>query len=222
MVTYQTIEPTQVAGFNQLFQDTSGDQARHVGLAFDQRFGSRLFLGAWYTRQRNDTRSVTVTVAPITGETVIGERDFKTERNQATGYLYWAPIDRLALAAEFHRETLEEFDQEPARRVDTRTQRIPLTGSVFLRNGLSLVARATHVDQRLFPDPSNAPEVTDHSSFWNLDLGVYWRLQKRMGFLSLNVLNLLDDEFAYQDQDSNRPLFVPERTFALQASLKFD
>lgn len=222
MVTYQTIEPTQIAGFNQLFQDTTLDQARHVGLAFDQRFGSRLFLGAWHTRQRNDTSSVTFNVDGITTETLVVERKFDTERNQTTGYLYWAPIDSLALAAEYHRETWEKFDPEPAFRVDTRTQRVPLTGSLFLRNGLSIVARATHVNQRLIPNPAKAPEVNDHNGFWNLDLGFYWRLQKRKGFLSINVLNLLDEQFAYEDQDSNRPLFVPERTLALRASLKFD
>ena len=51
-VSTQTIEPTQVAGFNQLFADREGDEARHYGAALDHKFSDRVFTGAEYCTAR--------------------------------------------------------------------------------------------------------------------------------------------------------------------------
>jgi hypothetical protein len=41
----QTIEPTQVAGFNQFFDDVDGTDAWRFGVALDHRFSERIFAG---------------------------------------------------------------------------------------------------------------------------------------------------------------------------------
>jgi hypothetical protein len=45
MINNQTIEPTQVAGFNQFFVDAEGTDAWRYGIAMDQKFSKDLFAG---------------------------------------------------------------------------------------------------------------------------------------------------------------------------------
>src|SRR5262249_49488413 len=49
LVSSQTIEPTQVAGFNQLYADRDGTEAHLYGLALDHTFGGRVFGGGEFT-----------------------------------------------------------------------------------------------------------------------------------------------------------------------------
>jgi len=46
LVADQTIEPTQVAGFNQFFDDPTRTDARRYGLGLDHKFSSNLLAGA--------------------------------------------------------------------------------------------------------------------------------------------------------------------------------
>ena len=45
LITDQTLEPTQVAGFNQFFDDLNGTKSWRYGAAIDQRFTKDLFGG---------------------------------------------------------------------------------------------------------------------------------------------------------------------------------
>ena len=45
LVTNQTLEPTQIAGFNQLFDDTNAAAAWHYAVGVDHRLLSNLFIG---------------------------------------------------------------------------------------------------------------------------------------------------------------------------------
>jgi Flp pilus assembly protein TadD len=222
MVTYQTIEPTQVAGFNQFFQDTPGDDVRHAGIALDQRFGPRLFAGLALQGRDNDSTTIEVEPDIGTGELRLRPTAFGTSSRSGLAYAYWAPARTLALAAEYHYDSFENADTPATTKRDETTHWLPLTLSWSDPSGLSTTARATYVQQDLIPDPFNAPLQRDQSGFWNLDLGLRWRLPKRAGFVSLQVSNLLDRELRYQEIDTNRPLFLPARTVALRAALKFD
>ena len=46
LVTDQTLEPTQVAGFNQFYDDVNGATSWRYGLGLDQKFGRDVFAGA--------------------------------------------------------------------------------------------------------------------------------------------------------------------------------
>jgi hypothetical protein len=45
LVTDQTLEPTQVAGFEQFFDDVNGASSWRYGVGIDQKFASDLFVG---------------------------------------------------------------------------------------------------------------------------------------------------------------------------------
>ena len=54
LITDQTLEPTQVAGFNQFFDDPSATQSGVYGGAIDQKFGKKVFGGARVLAARAD------------------------------------------------------------------------------------------------------------------------------------------------------------------------
>jgi outer membrane receptor protein involved in Fe transport len=46
LIADRTLEPTQVSGFNQVFDNSNGDQAEHRALGLDWRLTKQLFTGA--------------------------------------------------------------------------------------------------------------------------------------------------------------------------------
>ena len=76
--------------------------------------------------------------------------------------------------------------------------------------------------------PPGAPVTSGEDSFNVVDLSFGYRLAKRRGSLSLNIFNVADEEFNYQDdtyrefrnEPSTGPYF-PERTVQFQANLAF-
>ena len=63
LVSNQTIEPTQVAGFNQFFDDFDGTDAWRYGVGVDQKLGSRAAVGAEFS-----ARELTVPFLEFTRE----------------------------------------------------------------------------------------------------------------------------------------------------------
>jgi hypothetical protein len=94
----ETIEPTQVAGFNQLFDDLVGTRARSWGVGFDQKLSDAFFAsdtlllgGQWLQRQLQVPFSVT---SVSTDETAVSEQGWKERYGRA--YLSWLPTERIA------------------------------------------------------------------------------------------------------------------------------
>jgi outer membrane receptor for monomeric catechols len=109
------------------------------------------------------------------------------------------------------------------------TTRVPLELRYFSRSTWTFGARASHVDQhgefRIAPAPSPVePPVfaAGEDRFWVLDAFVGYRLANRRGLLSLNVDNLLDEQFQFQDVDPTNPSLFPERLVSLRFTLAFD
>jgi hypothetical protein len=125
-VTNQTLEPTQLAGFNQFFDDLDGTDSTRYGLGLDHRFSPDLYGGielSW----RDLSRQLTG-VRPL--EEGQDERFYRS-------YIHWAPHPRVALAGEYQFEAFErqslvlgeerEFLDLP----ELRTHYLPLDLSYF-------------------------------------------------------------------------------------------
>src|SRR4029079_3427937 len=63
VISSQTIEPTEVAGFNQFFDDGNGTDAWLFGVGFDQKLAAHWYAGVEFTR-RNLTSPVPM--GPVT------------------------------------------------------------------------------------------------------------------------------------------------------------
>jgi outer membrane receptor protein involved in Fe transport len=212
LVSDQTIEPTQVAGFNQFFDDSASTQSTRYGIGIDQRFGTRVFGGLEATRRFLDVPFVN----RQTGE----QRELEAEETFNRAYLYWTPMRQLALRAEY------QFDLRSSELADARvsTRRAPIGASWFLPNGLTLSATATWVNQdaKISDTQSTPPvELSGEADFWVADAQVSYRLPNRHGAISVGVRNLFGQEVRYFDLDPSNPWLYPERFVYVRLELQF-
>ncbi|OGP89260.1 MAG: hypothetical protein A2156_07200 [Deltaproteobacteria bacterium RBG_16_48_10] len=225
LINNQTIEPTQVAGFNQFFDDegrngVEGVDAWRYGFAIDQKFLKDLFGGAEYS-----VRYIKVPyllMNPPAPDQVL-KADW--EERMARAYLLWTPHPWFGLSAEYQ---YERIDREKAYDLWTtyaRTHRFPLGISFYHPSGLSALLKATYFDQKgrfrhLFFSPDEPP-IPGEDQFWIVNAAISYRLPKRYGFLTFGVNNLFDQSFNYQDTDYNNPQIQPKRFIYGKVILSF-
>jgi tetratricopeptide (TPR) repeat protein len=220
LATDQTIEPTQVAGFNQFFDDPTGTRSWNYGVAVDQKFSPAVAGGAEYSWR--DTVWLIDKIDFITFASSIVPTDYKDHRGRA--YLYWTPGDRVALSAEYFYERLDRgTDFAPDGIVQVTTNKVPLGIGYFHPLGVIARVKGTFHDQngRFIRQLDLTPPDGDPGSdrFWIFDASLGYRLPGRRGILSLEVKNLFDKSFRFQDTDRDNPLIQPKRTVYVKALL---
>ena len=200
----QTIEPTQVAGFNQFFDDANGTKSWRYGIAIDEKFSQNLYGGVEFSwRDIKDPYT--------TWEGQNKEEDWKEKFGRA--YLYWTPHKWLSFNAEYQYEQFERgFDGGQEGIAELKTHRIPLGINFFHPLGISTLLKATYVKQKgTFMTYEPGEEKPGDDQFWVFDTSIGYRLPKRLGLVSVGVRNLFDQHFHYQDMDSKNPTIYPER-----------
>ena len=215
-VTSQTIEPTQVAGFNQFYDDFPGTDAWTYGAGADQKITDTLFAGVEYFQRDLDVPIlVTVPPAPTTYER------FDWKERQGRAYVNWTPDPRWALSADYQ---YERQDREAYTFKEVRTHRVPLAARFFHPSGVFATATGTWFDQsgeffRIGEAPSTATPTSGSDQFWIFDASVGYRLPDRWGIVSIEARNLFDQSFQYQDTDPVRPIIQPGRTVYFKVTL---
>jgi tetratricopeptide (TPR) repeat protein len=215
LLSNQTLEPTQIAGFNQMFDDPNATAAWRYAVGVDHRLSNNLFMGGEAT-----WREISDGSADFQGENFQFEN---TDEQTHRAYVNWLPIPELALRLEFvydkytaeKGQFLTDFFGVPEKLV---TYSVPLGARYFHPSGVFVGAGVTYVNQDVNRAESAGPEGND--DFFYLDASVGYRLPKRFGIASFSVTNLLDQKFQYQD-DSFREFqdlpsigpYFPERLF---------
>ena len=217
----RTLEPTQVAGFNQLFDDVNGTKSTRYGVGFDWALMPNLTFGGERARRDLDE--------PV-GRPIEGDVVFKgPEEELHRVYLYWTPDDRFSVSAAFvydrwnaDQGIATEFDNVPEL---VETNSLPVGVTYYLPNGFSAGIGGTYVDQKV-QRSEFATQADGSDSFFVVDASVAYRLPSRLGIVSLQAKNLFGEEFQYQDdsyrefrdEPSTGPYF-PETTFWAAARL---
>jgi len=225
----RTLEPTQVAGFNQFFDEFDGTKSRRYGVGLDWEATNALFLGAEATWR--DIKFPIIDVPPdgSQGEALYLDHDEELYR----GYLYWTPIPEIAISAEvaydqFKAETslLTDFGGIPS---EVDTFKVPLGVRYFHPSGFFAGVTGTFVNQDVKrSDTSLVGGAEGDENFVVVDAAVGYRLPKRFGIVSLEVSNLLDEGFQFQD-DSYRQIgvapavgpYIPERQILARVTLNW-
>jgi ferric-dicitrate binding protein FerR (iron transport regulator) len=211
LVTDQTVEPTEVAGFNQFFDDPRGTRSWRYGVAVDRVFSKTLFGGAEYSRR--DLKVPHIVVAMDGTKTVsVGDAEERTAR----AYCYWTPNDRAALSAEYHYERIANPPDSPFDYIArVSTHKVPLGAAYFHPFGATARIRATFYDQDGVFLPRNVVSPTEtvpgSDRFWLFDASLSCRLPQRLGIVSLEGKNLFDKTFRFQDTDHDNPAIQPGR-----------
>lgn len=216
LLSDQTIEPTQVAGFNQFFDDPNGTEAWRYGVALDQKFSTTLFGGMEFSWRDTDVPTF------VQKEGKYRIRDWDEDLGRV--YLYWTPRAWLAASAEYQYERFKRrkaFGEEGI--AQAHTHRVPLGISLFHPSGLRARLKTTYVDQhgdfqnRFWP----YDVLPGGDRFWVVDASIGYRLPHRRGLLALDVRNLFDNRFHFQDTNPRDPTVAPERQILFRLTLAF-
>ncbi len=98
LVTDQTLEPTQVAGFNQFFDDPNGTSSWRYGAGIDQKFTRDVFAGAEFSKR--DVKSPFIIRRPGGMPTrCCQHEDIKEYLGRA--YAFWTPHPWWAFSAQY-------------------------------------------------------------------------------------------------------------------------
>lgn len=231
LMAQQSLEPTQVAGFNQFLDDVNGTRSRRMGVGLDTHFANQLYSGIEISERKLEV--------PI-GKEVSSEKEHLQKQNEQLyqAYLYWVFNSNLAIKSEmqFERFTrnnqdIAMFNNDPDR---IQTLSLPITINYFHPQGFFLNASINTVKQNLrrkqdFDDNQERnPEITNSGIdiFFLFDSIIGYRFPNRRGILTLEGRNLLNDKFFYRNIGFNTAeaiptRYVPVRTFFVRLTLNF-
>ena len=105
LITDQTLEPTEVAGFNQFFDDLNLTEAWRYGGAVDQKFTSSLFGGVEFSKRDLTVPGLLDLSDPLNPV----NRDADWNEYLGRAYLFWTPHRWLALRAQY---LVEHFERD--------------------------------------------------------------------------------------------------------------
>lgn len=212
LLANQTLEPTQIAGFNQFFDDFNGTESSRWGIGVDHRFTRSFSAGFEFSKRDLDIPSV-------------GFPPEEWEETAYRAYLLWAPHPRWTGTVEYLREDFENRTGFGAP-LDTETQVLPVTLSYFDPSGFFAKLRTSYFDQAV--SLASGPD-SDDAVFLDLNLG--YRLPKRWGIVEVQLQNLLDQNYRFEGYQDRRPPqiggvpsflpFPPEFTVFARMTLAF-
>jgi tetratricopeptide (TPR) repeat protein len=220
LLTGQTLEPTQVAGFNQFYHDGTGTDSWHYGVGLDQKITDSLFAGAEGSYRDLKTPYLSISRGPQTTS---------WEEKTARVYLYWAPHKWFALSAEYQYERSDSKPEapQPGDLYSTKinTHKVPLGAQFFHPMGLFAGVRATYVAQ----DVTTAETIAIYpytyydasDNFWVFDAAIGYRLPKRYGIISVEAKNLFNTGFNFTDTNAANPAIQPQRLIVGKITLYF-
>lgn len=222
LVSNQTIEPSQVAGFNQFFDDLTDTDSKRYGIALDHNIAANLFTGLELSRRKLDV--------PIFGTGTVVTRTENQEEQMHRAYLYWTSRSTVAVGTEYY---MEDFERDPSSTISLNrplaldTRRLPVILGFFSPSGLFARLTATHFRQNIEQQIATGGTTSDSDSFWIADLALGYRLPKRYGLLSFEVKNLFDEKFNFHDTDFQSglprlPLVQPDRLALIKLVLSWN
>ncbi len=202
IVVNQILQPTQIAGFNQFFDDVNGTVSWQYGVGADAHFHKNIYFGIEAFKRDLKT--------PL-----FGGFDKKREELYRL-YLNWVLHRNWVINTEYRFENY---------RPDTgsvQTSYLPLSVRYFNPSGIFAEFKSTWINQKAKLDEGDKVD----NSFILVDTAIGYRFPKSYGLISFEIKNLLDKQFDYRDRqfqmnEQRTPEFVPERTFFTRITINY-
>jgi len=217
----QSIEPSQIAGFNQFFDDIIGTKTKRYGIGLDHQFSSSLFAGIELSARDSEKPDIDPNLGIVTWETnnealhrAYLYRILNPMWNIATEYFYGRFTRELALGV-----------TDSSNPVELTTHYLPVSLIYHKASGFFGKTTVNIVSQRV-GFSTLAGLATDKDDFTTMDVSLGYRLASHKTIVSLNLQNIFDTQFNFHDTslstETPTPLlarFRPERS--LFASVAF-
>ncbi len=215
LLTDQTVEPTEVAGFNQFFDDYEGTRSWRYGFGVDQRIFSNIYGGFELSRRDLDVPYLDFELDKVL------YADWREDL--VSTYLYWIASNHLVTSVQYQYERFKRKDYQPGEEdiVSLKTHRLPLSIGLFLPAGYGAKLTTTGVWQSGLFGNKKTGIYPGEDHFWIVDLSLRYRLPKRYGMLEFKAKNLLDHHFRFQDTDPSNPSICPKRLLFARITLWF-
>ena len=226
----QSLEPTQVSGFNQFYEDVGGTESWNYGVGFDQQFLSKIFFGgSWIIRHLDVPEATCINPNQFSGcgsqeGTELAIKNSKGDLASA----YFNVLIGKYLAGSINWEldqrsfNTTQVSNLPFFQNYVKTERYHPQVRVFLPIGFFAAVGGTYRTQRVDETDDLTIAVTrvERPKFWTMDAEVGWRLPKRLGFVTLTGTNLTDREFDFYLQSLQEQV-IPARRVDLRADFQF-
>ncbi|MBT3027578.1 MAG: TonB-dependent receptor [Candidatus Thiodiazotropha sp. (ex Ctena orbiculata)] len=204
-----TLEPSQVSGFNQIYNDFSSDvviDSNRYGLAIDHEINSMLYTGASVLHADLESSVITPTE----------QKTLDTEQQVAEAYVYYIPNNKINFKIELDYEDYQGQREAFAPNVlSLKTYRLPVGFKYRPFKDLTFELLATYYNQKgeyqILDEFFMPIEVEGNDDFWLFDGSLTYDLPKRMGKFSLGVKNLFDTSFNYEDRINNSVFLSSEK-----------
>ena len=207
----QTLEPTQIAGFNQFYDDLNGTKITQHNLALEQKVNNKFKFGI-----ESSYRDLG---APVFSSGKVSFDDLKELSHRI--YFDWvlSEISSLSITGIY-----EEFENLNANTLtitptNIKTKYVPVNLKFYWPGGIKTAVSVTYVDQ----DYTDIKHNFNHDSFWIADLFLGYKFPDRIGSLIFGVHNLFDEEFNFYELnyigETNEPRYQPARSFVIQLNL---
>lgn len=214
IVDNQMLQPTQIAGFNQFFDDTNGTVAWQYGVGMDARLDKNIYAGI--EAYKRDLK------IPI-------NRDIFPKLREELYRLYfnWTPSNNWVVNSEFRFENYRGDEIFPFFPKFVETAYFPTEIRFFHPVGFFATLKGTYVSQKVQSSNFNPDGTGDfNSNFYLVDAAVGYRFPKQYGLISLEAKNLFDSNFKYRDRqfqlnELRSPDFLPERMIFGRVTLNF-
>ncbi|MCU7934646.1 MAG: FecR domain-containing protein [Candidatus Thiodiazotropha sp. (ex Dulcina madagascariensis)] len=207
---YETLEPTQIVGFNQLPDDLHWTDSWNYAAAYNRRFSQNLHAGiSSVYREMNTKIEMLDTSAPPPGSSI---QTLEYDDTHAGFWLNWTPSMRWTLGIEYSynlynlKKGIQATDKSvlaPDGILKLETHKAPASVSFFHPSGFSTKLTATYLDQKgSFIDTTGFATQQGEDQGVITDIAFSYRFSKRMGSVSLGVNNLFDEHLNHEDQSS--------------------
>ena len=207
---YETLEPTQIVGFNQLPDDLDLTDSWNYAVAYNHRFSQNLHAGVSSIYRKMETKLEIQDISAIPPSRSIQTIEY--DDTHADFWLNWTPALHWALGIEYsyNRYNLEKGAQAtdtgilvPDGILKLETHKVPTSISFFHPSGFSSKLTATYFDQEgNFIDNTGFATQQGEDRGLITDFVFSYRLSKRYGSVSLGVNNLFDKRMNFEDRNS--------------------
>ena len=228
LVGGQTLQPTQIVGFNQffsgydnLFGELDGSYSNRLAFAIDGQTAAETFWGIEVAQRKLNH--------PIYGASTTY---FQWKERGTQGYFYHVvssdrarkllPGWQIAAGIEYEYERLDRPAEQPGAEgiINVTTQRIPIGLKFFMHNRWVVKLAETYVDQRgQFTAGGDAIDKVDNG--WITDLAIEYRFARGSGSASIGCSNLLDSRLDLFNTDPVNPRIALRRLMFGRLTLSF-
>lgn len=235
---YKTLEPTHIAGFNQLYDDISKTDSRNYSVAYNSRFSNNLHAGTSLVFRKLETEIGVIDTSAFPPSQSIQGLDYSDR--YASLWLNWTASRQWVLGVDY---IYNNYDMDkgvpsasstilaPDGIINLTTHELATSLKHFFAKGFVGELTATYYDQTgEFVDESGTMKERGKDSGTITDLSLSYRLPKRKGSVSIGVKNIFDNDLNYEDRssyDTDAPLtaspssFVGERVLYGTVSVGF-